>query len=156
MQCPKCDTAAGPEAKLPGRCLAALSLGAFLFATDVAWARCNRISVTVDGIVEPPVAGALVRLEAQPSAGNGRDSVAVWPDADGSFSVSLWYSTSVKGDVGALFGDDCSRKPRDVIVSLVTGDRTLATARLDVGRFTVDALGNYRAKSRVTLQGDGQ
>jgi hypothetical protein len=138
-----------------GRFLAALLLEAFLFTTD-AWAPCNRITITVDGTVEPPVAGALVRLEAQPSAGNGRDSDAVWPDADGSFSASLWYSTSVKGEVGALFGDDCSRKPREVVVSLVAGDRTLATARLDAARFLVDALGNYRAKSRVTLRGDGR
>ena len=146
----------GNARRVPGCFLAALSLGTFLFATDAAWAHCNRISVTVDGTVEPPVAGALVRLEAQPSAGSGRDSAAVWPDADGSFSAFLWYSTSVKGDVGALFGDDCSRKPREVVVSLVVGDRTLATVRLDAGRFTIDALGNYRAKSRVTLRGDGQ
>jgi len=146
----------GNARRVPECFLAALSLGVFLFATDTAWARCNRISVTVDGTVGPPVAGALVRLEAQPSAGNGRDSAAVWPDADGSFSAFLWYSTSVKGDVEALFGDDCSRKPREVVVSLVVGDRALATVRLDAGRFTIDALGNYRAKSRVTLRGDGQ
>lgn len=130
-------------------------MGACLFAPDAAWAPCNRISISVDGAVEPPVAGALVRLEAQPSAGNGRDSDAVWPDANGAFSASLWYSTSVKGDVGALFGDDCSRKPREIVVSLVAGDRTLATARLDAARFSVDALGNYRAQSRVTLRSDG-
>ena len=58
--------------------------------------------------------------------------------------------------MGALFGEDCSRKPREVVVSLVAGDRTLATARLDAARFLVDALGNYRAKNRVTLRGDGQ
>jgi hypothetical protein len=127
-----------------------------LFAPDAAWAPCNRISISVDGAVEPLVAGALVRLEAQPSAGNGRDSDSVWPDADGGFSALLWYSTSIKGDVGALFGDDCSRKPREVVVSLVAGDRTLATARLDATRFSVDALGNYRAKSRVTLRSDGR
>jgi len=141
---------------VPGRFLAALLLGAFLFTTDTAWAPCNRITITVDGTVEPPVAGALVRLEAQPSRGNGRDSDAVWPDANGSFSASVWYSTSVKGEVGALFGDDCSRKPREVVVSLVAGDRTLATTHLDAAGFLVDALGNYRAKSRVTLRGDGQ
>jgi hypothetical protein len=133
--------------------LAALGLGVCLFTTDAAWAACNRITITVDGNVEPPVAGALVRLEAQPSMGNGRDSQDVWPDADGSFAAMLWYSTSAKGEVGALFGNDCSRKPREVVVSLVAGDRTLATARLDAARFLVDALGNYRAKSRVTLRG---
>jgi len=137
-----------------GRFLVALLLGAFLFATDAAWAPCNRITITVDGTVEPPISGALVRLEAQPSAGSGRDSDAVWPDADGSFSASLWYSTSAKGAVGALFGDDCSRKPREIVVSLVAGDRTLAAARLDAAEFLVDALGNYHAKSRVTLRGD--
>ena len=135
---------------------AALLLAASVFATDAAWGGCNRVSITVDGTVDPPVAGALVRLEAQPSAGNGRDSAAVWPDADGNFSATFWYSTSVKGDLGALFGDDCSRKPREVLVSLVAGDRTLARARLDAGQFAVDALGNYRAKSRVPLQGDGR
>lgn len=141
---------------MPGRLRCALVLGACLFATDTASAACNRISVTVDGNVEPPVAGALVRLEAQPSAGKGRDSEAVWPDANGGFSATLWYSTSAKGDVGALFGDDCSRKLREVVVSLVAGDRTLATARLDAAGFLVDALGNLRAKSRVTLRGDGR
>jgi len=134
----------------------ALLLGALLVAPDAAWAPCNRISITVDGTVEPPVAGALVRLEVQPSAGNGRDSEAAWPDANGGFSVSLWYSTSAKGDVGALFGNDCSRKPREVVVSVVAGDRTVATARLDAAGFLVDALGNYRAKSRVTLRSDGR
>jgi hypothetical protein len=68
----------------------------------------------------------------------------------------LWYSTSAKGEVGALFGNDCSRKPREVAVSLVAGNRTLARARLDAAGFLVDALGNYRAKSRVTLRVDGQ
>jgi hypothetical protein len=131
-------------------------LGTLVLVPGVAWASCNRISITVDGTVEPPVAGALVRLEAQPSAGNGRDSDAVWPDANGSFSALLWYSTSVKGDVGALFGDDCSRKPREIVLSLVAGDRTLASVRLDAALFSVDALGNYRAKSRVTLRSDGR
>lgn len=141
--------------RVPGR-FVALVLGACLLTTDAGWASCNRITITVDGSVEPPVAGALVRLEAQPSAGNGKDSQAVWPDANGDFSAVLWYSTSAKGEVGALFGNDCSRKPREVVVSLVAGDRTLATARLDAAGFLVDALGNYRAKSRVTLRGVGR
>ena len=134
----------------------ALLLGALLVAPHAAWAPCNRISITVDGTVEPPVAGALVRLEVQPSAGNGRDSEAVWPDANGSFSASVWYSTSAKGDVGALFGNDCSRKPREIVVSVVAGDRTVTTARLDAALLLVDALGNYRAKSRVILRSDGR
>ena len=125
-----------------------------LCAADAAWAPCNRISITVDGTVEPPVAGALVKLQAQPSGGSGKDSDAVWPDANGRFSAFLWYSTSVKGDVGALFGNDCSRKPREIVVSLSAGDRTLATSRLDAAQFVIDALGNYRAKSRVTLRSD--
>jgi hypothetical protein len=141
---------------VPGRLFAALVLGACLFTTGAAWARCNRITITVDGNVEPPVADAVVRIEAQPSTGNGRDSQDVWPDANGSFSAVLWYSTSAKGEVGAIFGDDCTRKPREVVVSLVAGNRTRTTARLDAAGFLVDALGNYRAKSRVTLRGNGQ
>jgi len=148
--------AAPRRCAVPGRFFAALVFGAGLLTTDAARASCNRITITVDGTVEPPVAGALVRLEAQPSTGNGRDSQDVWPDANGTFSAVLWYSTSAKGEVGALFGNDCSRRPREVVVSLVAGDRTLVRARLDAAGFLVDALGNYRAKSRVTLRGVGQ
>ena len=116
-----------------------------------AWARCNSLSITVEGIVEPPVAGALVRVEVEP--GTPRESVAVWPDADGKFSGSFWYSTQV--GLG-LVGNDCSRRPKTVLVSLAVGERKLATARLEVrAEFTVDALGNYRTRSRVPLKSDG-
>jgi hypothetical protein len=81
--------------------------------------------------------------------------VNVWPDAEGRFSASLWYSTSIRGPVGAIFGDDCTRKPKGILLSLVAGDRTLATTHVDVPD-QVDALGNYRVKGRVTLRSDGR
>jgi hypothetical protein len=121
-------------------------------ADGTAWARCNSLSITVEGIVEPHADGALVRVEVEP--GTPRESVAVWPDTDGKFSASLWYSTQV--GLG-LLGNDCSRRPKTVLLSLVAGERTLATARLDVrAEFAVDALGNYRTKSRAVLKADSR
>jgi hypothetical protein len=81
----------------------------------------------------------------------------VRPGAAGSFSASVWYSSfNGSASVGSLFSQDCSRTPETVLVFLLAGDQTLATARLEIpGQFTIDALGNYRAKSRVTLRGDG-
>jgi len=135
------------------RLLAAAALAAAIAGT--ASARCNSVSVSVDGTVEPYVAGAMVRVDVEPTSPAGGDSVNVWPDADGRFSASLWYSTSIKGPIGAVFGDDCTRKPKGVLLSLVAGDRTLATTRVDVPT-QVDALGNYRVKGQVTLRSDGR
>ena len=136
------------------RLLVAASLAATI-ATGTARARCNSVSVSVDGTVEPYVAGAMVRVDVQPTSPYGGDSVVVWPDADGRFSASLWYSTSIKGPVGAVFGDDCTRKPKGILLSLVAGDRTLATTHVDVPD-QADALGNYRVKGPVTLRSDGR
>ena len=116
-----------------------------------AWARCNSLSITVEGIAEPYVDGALVRVEVEP--GTPRESVAVWPEPDGKFSASFWYSTQV--GLG-IVGNDCSRRPKTVLVTMTAGDRKLATARLDVTELAVDALGNYRTKGRVTLKSDGR
>src|SRR5262245_65157742 len=137
----------------PRRILAAASLVAAL-ASGAAQRGCNSISVSVDGTVEPYVAGAMVRVDVEPTSPTGGDSVNVWPDADGRFSASIWYSTSIKGPVGALFGDDCTRQPKGMLLSLVAGDRTLGTTRVDVPE-RPDALGNYRVKGRVTLRSDG-
>ena len=123
-------------------------------AGGTAWAKCNSLSITVEGIVEPHADVAIVRVDVEPAERPGRESAAVWPDTDGRFSASLWYSTQV--GLGIL-GNDCSRRPKTVLVSLVAGERTLATARLDVrSDFAVDALGNYRTKSRVVLKTDSR
>lgn len=137
------------------RLVAAVSLAAWMAAASAAQARCNSVSVSVDGTVEPAIADAVVRVDVLPTMPEGGDSVLVRPDAAGRFSASLWYSTSIKGPVGALFGDDCSRKPKEIVVTLQAGGRTVATVRLEPAQFAVDVLGNYRAKSRVALRGDG-
>jgi hypothetical protein len=139
------------------RLLATVSLAAWSLAAGGAWARCNSISVSVDGTADPGVADALVRVDVHPAAPQGGDSILVRPDAEGRFSASLWYSTSANGPVGSLFGDDCTRRPMEVVVSLQSGERTVGTARLDVpSQFARDVLGNYRAKGRVTLRPDGR
>jgi hypothetical protein len=68
--------------------------------------------VSVDGTVEGATADAVVRVDVIPTSPEGGDSVLVRPDVTGRFSASLWYSTSIRGAVGALFGDDCRRGRR--------------------------------------------
>jgi hypothetical protein len=138
------------------RLLAAVSVATFVCGAGPVWARCNSVSISVDGTVEPSVPDAVVRVDILPAAPEGADSVLVRPDASGRFTASLWYSTSIRGPVGSLFGDDCSRKPKEMVLSLQARDRTLATEhRSFPGQFVVDVLGNYRAKSPVSLRRDG-
>lgn len=112
-------------------------------------AKCRSLLVRIEGRLEGSLDGSeALEIELEPDAQVKQKPVVI--KTDGSFDVTLSFYT-----LNGLKREDCSRKPKAVVVLLRRKGELLRSVRLEIGRDFVPAGdGDFRVREPVLLRTD--
>lgn len=136
-----------------GKSCAVLFCVSMVFSS-IANAQCSVATVTVNGRVEHPPQNAHVRIQLIYSKKEHQESADARLEGE-VFRIPIEFLTeSRKGSVIAKIGRKCDRRPKAVIIMLVSGDEEADNVSLDFLRdFEQSDPSNYTVKREVVLRG---
>lgn len=137
-----------------GKICAFASFFLSLTIASAAYAQCPVATVTVSGRVEQAPRNAHVRIQLTYAKKEHEESADAKLDGE-VFRIPVEFLTeSRKGSVIANIGRRCDRKPKTVVITLVSGDEEGDHVFLDFFRdFEESDPSNYTVKHEVVLRG---
>jgi hypothetical protein len=124
--------------------------------SSIANAQCSVATVTVNGRVEHAPRNAHVRIQLIYPKKEHQESADARLEGE-AFRIPVEFLTESRKGLIANIGRKCDRKPKAVIITLVSGDEEADHVSLDFFRdFEQSDPSNYTVKREVVLQGTGR
>jgi hypothetical protein len=136
------------------------ALAAIFLLITILWAaaraECPVDTVVVRGRIEHAPANAKISVQLVYAKNQGGDSAEATLPEDGQFNIPVEFLTQSRRPLINELFEKCERKPRSVIVTLMSGDppREYDRVALDFAKdFRISDPSSYTLRSEVVLNG---